>query len=152
MTCRSWWRGYASLSFLSTAAEYIDSLDVPTYIYHCGDHDPSGVNAAEKIEETLRDLAPAADITFERLAVLPEQIKWWDLPTRPTKQTDSRAKGFGDISVELDAIEPNRLRQIVEDAIEEHLPRHELDVLLAAEASERATLLDMVGRLSGGVA
>jgi hypothetical protein len=51
-------RGYASLSFLHTAAEYIASLDVPTYIYHLGDFDPSGVNAGEKIEQTLRELAP----------------------------------------------------------------------------------------------
>jgi len=46
-------RGYASLSFLYNAAEYINDLDVPTFIYHCGDFDPSGVNAGEKIEETL---------------------------------------------------------------------------------------------------
>jgi hypothetical protein len=30
-------RGYASLSFLHTAADYIGKLDVPTYIYHLGD-------------------------------------------------------------------------------------------------------------------
>jgi hypothetical protein len=47
-------RGYASLSFLHSAAEHISSLDVPVYIYHLGDFDPSGVNAGEKIEETLR--------------------------------------------------------------------------------------------------
>jgi hypothetical protein len=29
-------RGYASLSFLYSAAEYINTLDVPTFIYHCG--------------------------------------------------------------------------------------------------------------------
>ena len=58
-------RGYASLSFLYNAAEYINDLDVPTFIYHCGDFDPSGVNAGEKIEETLHELAPDADITFE---------------------------------------------------------------------------------------
>src|SRR5262249_9602353 len=52
-------RGYASLSFLHSAAEYINQLDVPTYIYPLGDYDPSGVNAGEKIEETLRELAPA---------------------------------------------------------------------------------------------
>jgi len=44
-------RGYASLSFLYGAAEAINELDVPTYIYHLGDFDPSGVNAGEKIEE-----------------------------------------------------------------------------------------------------
>ena len=59
-------RGYASLSFQHSAAEHIDGLDVPTFIYHFGDYDPSGVNAAEKIEETLRELAPNAEIHFER--------------------------------------------------------------------------------------
>ena len=88
-------RGYASLSFLHTAAEYIDSLDVPAYIYHLGDFDPSGVNAGEKIEETLRELAPGADIVFERIAVTEAQIADWDLPTRPTKASDTRAKAFG---------------------------------------------------------
>ena len=51
-------RRYASLSFLHSAAEYINNLEVPAYIYHLGDFDPSGVNAGEKIEETLRELAP----------------------------------------------------------------------------------------------
>ena len=41
-------RGYASMSFLYNAAEYINDLDVPSYIYHFGDFDPSGVNAGEK--------------------------------------------------------------------------------------------------------
>ena len=45
-----------------------------------GDYDPSGVNAAEKIEETLRQYAPDAEIHFTRLAVLPHQIAAWDLP------------------------------------------------------------------------
>jgi hypothetical protein len=143
-------RGYASLSFLHGAAEYIASLDVPTHIYHFGDYDPSGVNAGEKIEETLRELAPDADITFERIAVTPEQIRAWNLPTRPTKQSDSRAKRFGDAeSVELDAIEPGRLRALVEAAIERHLPPDQLEVLEAAEESERAVLRGMIARLSG---
>ena len=48
-------RGYASLSFLHSAAEYINELVVPTHVYHLGDFDPSGVNAGEKIEETLQE-------------------------------------------------------------------------------------------------
>src|SRR3954452_25303406 len=130
-------RGYASLSFLHTAAEYIGSIDVPTYIYHLGDFDPSGVNAGEKIEQTIREMAPDAEVYFERLAVRPEQIRGWNLPTRPTKVTDTRAKGFGDISVELDAIDPDRLRGLVQIAIEQHLPPEEFAVLKSAEASER---------------
>jgi hypothetical protein len=144
-------RGYASLSFLHTAAEYIRTLDVPTYIYHLGDFDPSGVNAGAKIEQTLREMAPAADIGFERIAVEPWQIEEWNLPTRPTKTSDTRSKNFGDISVELDAIEPDRLRELVKKAIENHLPEQQLAILKAAEESERQIINRLVGdALNGG--
>ncbi len=133
-------RGYASLSFLHSAADYINDLEVPTYIYHLGDYDPSGVNAGEKIESTLRELAPDAEIHFQRIGVTPEQIGNWRLPSRPTKTTDTRAKGFGDISVELDAIAPAELRHLVEHVIQRHLPKRQFEVLKAAEESEREML------------
>jgi hypothetical protein len=139
-------RGYASLSFLHSAADAIADLDVPAYIYHLGDYDPSGVNAGEKIEQTLRELAPRAEIHFERIAVTPDQIVDWKLPTRPTKQSDTRSKGFGDISVELDAIAPDALRSLVQDRIEDHLPADQLRVLKIAEESEREMLQMFVQR------
>ena len=70
-----------------------------------------------------RDLPELAPITaglgleFEIVAVTPEQIVELSLPTRPTKTSDPRSAGFGDESVELDAIEPATLRQMVEDTI-----------------------------------
>ena len=142
-------RGYASLSFLHNAAEYVNDLSSPVFIYHLGDYDPSGVNAGEKIKETLRELAPDADITFERIGVTEWQIEALKLPTRPTKTTDTRSKGFGDISVELDAIPPGTLRAIVEMAIENHLPADQFEVLKAAEASEREIISRLVGGLGG---
>jgi hypothetical protein len=45
------------------------------------------------------------------------------------KNTDSRSKGFGEISVELDAIAPHVLRALVEAVIEEHLPAEQYQVL-----------------------
>lgn len=140
-------RGYASLSFLHNAADYINSVSVPTFIYHLGDYDPSGVNAGEKIEQTLREMAPKADITFRRIGVTPEQIHEWDLPARPTKTSDSRAKGFSSLSVELDAIEPDLLRTIVERAIQKHLPPEQFKVLIAAEESERELITSMVAAM-----
>src|SRR5262245_43062024 len=139
-------RGYASLSFLHSAAEYISDLEVPTFIYHLGDFDPSGVNAGEKIEETLREMAPEAEIGFERIAVTPEQIRQWRLPTRPTKTSDTRSHSFGSISVELDAIEPNQLRELVQEAIEQHLPPEQFAVLKAAEKSERELISRLVSK------
>ena len=143
-------RGYASLSFLHSAADYMGSLDVPVFVYHLGDFDPSGVNAGEKIDQTLRELAPCADITFERIAVTREQIDTWALPTRPTKESDTRARGFGSISVELDAIAPDDLRSLVEGAINRHLPQEQLEVLKVAEKSERDLIKRLVGRMGGG--
>jgi hypothetical protein len=141
-------RGYASLSFLHSTAEQINELQVPAFIYHLGDYDPSGVNAGEKIEQTLRELAPQARISFRRIAVTQRQIFAWSLPTRPTKKTDTRAKGFGEISVELDAIEPDQLRDLVRRAIEQHLPAEQLRILKAAEDSERNIMMEFIA--SGG--
>lgn len=140
-------RGYSSLSFLHTAALSLNRLEVPAFIYHLGDFDPSGVNAGEKINQTLREMAPNTEIHFERLAVLPEQIDAWSLPTRPTKQSDSRAKTFGDISVELDAIEPDRLRGLVENAIRLHLPTERLEDFLEAQEAERQWIRRVAARL-----
>jgi hypothetical protein len=139
-------RGYASLSFLHSAAENMEAEGRPCFIYHFGDFDPSGVNAAEKIEETLNDLAPTAEIYFERIAVTPEQIADLNLPARPTKTSDSRSKswGGGDESVELDAIEPGALRTMVREVIEEHLPADELARLREIEAAERESMVEFV--------
>ena len=97
-------------------------------------------------------MAPDADITFERLAVNREQIREWNLPSRPTKTTDSRAKGFGKISVELDAIRPQDLRALVEAAIQRHLPPEQFKVLKVAEQSERQLIKGLVGMLDEGTA
>jgi hypothetical protein len=141
-------RGFSSLSFLHQAAEKIRAIGRPTFIYHLGDYDPSGVLAGEKIDETLRAMVPSVEITFERLAVLPNQIRAWRLPSRPTKQTDSRAAGFARRSVELDAIDPNALRSLVREAIERHQPPRMLKRLKAAENRERAEIGRLVDRLN----
>lgn len=142
-------RGYASLSFLHSAAEAIAQLDRPAFIYHFGDHDPSGVNAAATIESRLREMAPHAEIVFERVAVTEEQIVEWRLPTRPTKASDSRAGKFGSQSVELDAIDPETLRALCRACLEDHLPQHTLDTMKRIEEAERERLLDFAAQLRG---
>jgi hypothetical protein len=134
-------RGYSSLSFLRQAANWIEADGRECFVYHIGDHDPSGVDAARKIEEDLRDFAPGTVIHFERLAVLPAQISQWNLPTRPTKESDTRSRGFDAESVEVDAIDPDDLRQLVRDAIARHIPPGRYAKLMAEEKLERASLL-----------
>ncbi len=140
-------RGYASLSFLHSAAEDMNLEERPCYIYHLGDWDPSGQDAARHIEETLRELAPDAEIYFERLAVTHRLIELLALPSRPTKRSDTRSKNWRGDSVELDAIHPDELRGIVRCHIEGHLSPEQFKVLKVAEESERELLQSWVESL-----
>ena len=141
-------RGYSSETFLHTFGNYMAAVKKPCFVYHFGDFDPSGQDAVRAVEKGLRQHAGNAEIHFERIAVTRRQIDEWNLPSRPTKQSDSRAKGFSALSVELDAIDPNQLRALVNEAIERHLPPHEYRVLLAAEESERQAIVAFVRGMS----
>jgi hypothetical protein len=135
-------RGFSSDTYLQSSAKAIAVKDKPAFIYQFGDHDPSGIWIAKKIEDGLRHHAPDAEIYFERVAVTPEQIELWSLPSRPTKREgNTHACGFVGDSVELDAIPARRLRRLVRECIERHVDDDQLKILKTAEASER-TLLD----------
>jgi hypothetical protein len=145
-------KGYASLSFLHSAAMVIRAKKKPTYIYHFGDLDPSGVDAARDIEAKLRRYAPEAEIHFEPPAVTRAQVEEWNLPSRPTKLTDTRSKKFVGTSVELDAIPAAKLRQLVRECIERHIDQQQLSILRIAEESERQLLTKWAATYAGEAA
>ena len=90
-----------------------------------------------------------AEIHFERLAVTDKQIRDWRLPSRPTKTTDMRAAAFANRrSVELDAIDPNRLRKLVEDAINRRMPKKLYAKLMKAEQDEQDEIRELVDQIS----
>ena len=139
-------KGFASLSFLHSAADAIRAIGKPTFLYYFGDHDPSGLVIPRSIEARLRQFVPDAEIHFERVAVTSEQIEAMGLPTRPTKKTDSRSKNFEGGSVEVDAIEPAVLRQMAEECITKHIDQRTLEATTEIEKAERQTLKDMAFR------
>lgn len=107
-------------------------------------------DAGKFIDRTLRKLAPTAagNFHFKRLAVTKTQVDSpkWNLPTRLTKKSDTRAAVFGDNrSVELDAISSTRLRKLVEDAILDHLPADYAELMKEQDA-ERALIRKLVGK------
>jgi hypothetical protein len=142
-------RGYPSLSFLYEAAAAIRQRQRSVYLYYPGDHDPSGVDIPRKVEADLREFATGAEIHFERIAVQPWQIEEWHLPTRPTKQSDSRSSSFEGESVEVDAIPPQKLREMVGERITRHIDYHAYNQLLRIENQERKTLDEIVDQLGG---
>lgn len=143
-------RGYPSLSFLHAAGDAIEAVAKPTTIAYFGDLDPSGLDIARVVEQELRRFAPGADIEFQRVAVTREQVEAMRLATRPTKQTDTRSRGFEGESVEVDAIAPRALRQIARECIEGRIDPDVLRRTLAVEEAERRTLEQIAANLSGG--
>lgn len=137
-------RGFSSVSYLQAAAETIKADGRTTHIHCLTDHDPSGIAIARKLIEQLPQRARGVRVTVERLAVTPAQISQWNLPTRPTKQSDSRSKKFeeefGEGSVELDAIPPDELRRLVSEAIAQHADPRTIAIMKDAEESERLML------------
>jgi hypothetical protein len=145
-------RGYASESFCWQVGQYVTGAPGVVFVYQLGDHDPSGVDAWRDFTAKVTRFAAerytdTGDwLCFERLAVTEEQIGHLGLPTRPTKRSDSRAAAFRGESVEVDAIRAPVLRQIVEDAITQHVDQDALRVTREAERSER----EILRRLAGG--
>ena len=146
-------RGYSSETFTHSIAQTViqnDSHAKTTFVYQLGDHDPSGVDAWRSFGERVRDFARRRDgrdaaVEFERIAVTAAQIALWNLPTRPTKGSDSRAAKFVGESVEVDAIPATTLRQLVRDRIEQHIDTEALRLTRIAEQSERDVLLQIAG-------
>jgi hypothetical protein len=136
-------RGFASLSSqysASTTFKNVQAKGKEVIVYHLGDYDPSGHSAADAIENTVANVFDC-EIEFKRLAILPEHISQFDLPTRPVKQSDSRARNWtGTECVELDAMPPNELRWIVENAISDCIDDYEWEQMQKIERAERETL------------
>jgi hypothetical protein len=80
--------------------------------------------------------APKTEIHFERLAINQEQIKRYNLPTRPSKP-GSHSKNFpSQQAVELDALPIDMLEGLVRAAIERNIDRDQWDAILKAEQAE----------------
>ncbi len=137
-------RGDVSDTFAWSVAQSLDPRHHHV-IVQLGDHDPSGVSAWRTFIRKVQELTSATDVEFIRLAVTAPQIETLNLPTRPPKEKDGKAKGWVGGCVEVDAIPPRVLRFMLDEFISSYVDQHELDVLRVAEADER----DVLRRLAG---
>lgn len=120
-------RGYQSVTFIADfykrAVNAMNNGQKPIVLYF-GDLDPSGVQMLEATQETLEDELGLLGVEFHRVALNPDQVEEYDLPRDPTsaKKTDTRykkyAERYGDLAVEIDALHPERLKQIIKHSIE----------------------------------
>lgn len=134
-------RGDSSKTFLWQQAKVIEREGKPAILYFLGDYDKKGRQIIESAVERIRRYAPDADIDYTVLAINKWQIKEYKLPTRPEK-TNRRQR-----AVEIDALPPEVLRALIRNAIEQHIPQHQLDVIRAGEESERELGLKIADNL-----
>lgn len=144
-------RGFSSETFCYEAVASRGDDKRPYHVVYLGDFDRSGKDAERSLKEKLIRFAAkkGIEVVFTSLAVTLEQVEEYDLPTRPHKrQTTADQKWPHSFACELDAIAPDEMRRLIEEAINEHLSKDQLWLLQQVEASERTLLQAWVGRAS----
>ena len=145
-------RGYTSITLLHEAAERIRAADSdrrPVILYF-GDFDPSGQDIERNIRDKLNDTF-GVDVGVERVALTREQIDERELPPQPAKSSDSRYEDFveehGDIAVELDALPPEDLREMVREAVSKHFDDDTRKEVLERQEEDREWIAERVDRV-----
>ena len=133
-------KGYPSITFLHEASQRFkvrgDKKNV--IILYFGDYDPSGEDIPHSIKDNLERMG--CEIEVKRIALNPDLIKQLRLPSVPPKRTDTRTRNWdGAGAVELDAVEPKKLKKMCEEAILEYFDIDLHSELKAKEKEERKT-------------
>lgn len=109
--------GYSSQSYIDEIQADINRDGRPAFLFYGGDFDPSG-------EDIQRDFMKRTSVfnRVERIALTAAQVEEYNLPPMPGKSTDSRSRGFIErygvlIQVEIDALPPDSLRELFEEAV-----------------------------------
>lgn len=141
--------GFASLTATRAIADRAIESSYATVLLHVGDFDPSGDSIFGSIAEDAaafveadRQLATQR-IEAERVALTADQVEEHSLPTAPPKATDSRSAAWAGETCQLEALDPNRLAEIIDLAILDHLDTEVLAEQLELERRDRAQLLGL---------
>jgi len=132
----------------------IDADDRPLIILYVGDYDPSGLCMSE-IDLPKRFEKYGGDHVFlKRIALTEEHLS--DLPSFPAadKKKDPRYRWFvenyGERCWELDALDPNDLRDLVEAAINAEIEPDAWARCSTVEAAEQESLRHVLDRWTTG--
>lgn len=139
-------RGYTSQSEAYAAGKRFAAYRRQGFtpiVLHLGDHDPSGLHMTED-NGTRLGLFARGNVEVRRLALNMDQIEQYDPPPNPAKETDSRfesyAAEYGESSWELDALDPDVIDQLIEDALRDLIDQDAWDAAEAREAEAKEGL------------
>lgn len=133
-------KGYPSLTFLYDASwrfKRAERMGKQPVILYFGDYDPSGEDIPRALKENLMSLG-CVSIEVRRIALDEDLVLRLKLPPAPTKATDSRSVNWDGLGqVELDAVRPEILMNMLENAISDIFDRDLFDQLKETEQLER---------------
>ena len=137
--------GFESVTEKHNFAAELADHDRPTEVLDVGDQDASGahkyISYAEDIQAFVRELG--GEVSFTRLAVTPEQIRRYRLPTAPPKSTDRRA--FAGRTCQAEALAPDVLANILRTAIEQRIDQRAYQRVLRQKRAVRRDLIKRLG-------
>lgn len=150
-------RGYPSVTALHEAAERLreayHSEDRWCRILYFGDFDPSGQDIERNIRDELHDTFALPAVEVERVALNRAQIDARGLPPQPAKRSDSRYEDFaeshGDMAVELDAIHPRELREMIREEVNDHFDEKVHERVLERQAEDSEWIQERVDEVLG---
>jgi hypothetical protein len=144
-------RGYDGWDSIHNAAGRFLGLERATILYF-GDFDPSGEDMVRSLRERLGELEAKPEII--KCALTLEDVRRYNLPPDFTKTTDSRRTAFvaryGDLSVELDALPLEVLRERVVIEVEARMDLDALAEVREVEERDRELLVQALSSVSNG--
>ncbi len=134
-------RGYDGWTSIYRASRRYAEWDNVVILYF-GDFDPSGEDMVRSLRERLLFFQTCPEII--KVALTKDDITTYALPPDFAKKTDTRAKGFiakhGDISVELDALPINVLKERIIYSIETYMNMESLESMRCIESKEKGII------------
>lgn len=128
-------RGYSPFTLLDKAVDRFQEKG--GVILDFRDHDPSGLDMCRDVQERLTRYG--GRFRYVPVALSYAQVQSFNLAPNPTKRADPRTKDYwaqyGDECWELDALPPDELNRLVDEAI-----RGEIDWEQWAETEDRITM------------
>lgn len=135
-------RGFSSQTSMYEGAVRIGSRgkSKKKVVLYIGDHDSSGLNMVEDIENRL-EIFGMGHAEVRKIALTMEQVKQYGLPPNPVNMRDSRAEKYveehGAVSWEVDALPPDVLQDLVRSAISDLLDEDKMRAVIKREEADK---------------
>lgn len=148
-------KGYSSQSAMYEAAKRFKAHqdDHRPVLLYLGDMDPSGEDMVRDVTDRLT-MFGVDDLEVIKVALTMDQVDEHDPPPNPAKVQDPRAEDYiakhGTSSWEVDALPPDVLWRVIEDAIRPYVDQEKVDLIKEREERDKVRLRDAASKIVSG--